>query len=174
MNFATEEQFSHFGHRRRALGLRLIILRMFTTAAWIGAELFFGAVAARSYPISSSISPNLFSFPEETVRQVMVDIDHDGDVDLISLTSLPRLLVWLNDGKGHLILWHSRFFLIVDTSYVDPESSDEDAPLFWWAPSQPTVQLMRIASAEAHRESFPKCTNAFCPGSPRAPPPSIS
>src|SRR5262249_36505256 len=89
-----------------------------------------GFAAAYFPPWSLSGNP---VFTERTVRQVVVDIDHDGDPDLVAIPNLPRLLVWLNDGTGHFTSWPPspslRRFQIPEDS--DPNGADPP-PLFPW------------------------------------------
>src|SRR5947208_1875586 len=47
---------------------------------------------------------NKIGLDEKIVRVVAIDVDRDGDSDLVALTRAPRLLVWLNDGRGHFSL----------------------------------------------------------------------
>jgi len=107
---------------------------------------------------------------EATVKLVMVDIDHDGDPDLVAITSLARLLLWLNDGRGHFSSWQPRSLCFLRKGFLDPESNEEDAPLLWLEPRQLTAQLNPVASTQTDRESSKKSFQCFSLRSPRAPP----
>jgi len=95
---------------------------------------------------------------EATVKLVMVDIDRDGDPDLVAITSLPRLLVWLND------------LSFLRKGFLDPESNEEDAPLLRLEPRQLAAQLKPVASTQIDRKSSKKSFECCSLRSPRAPP----
>jgi hypothetical protein len=38
---------------------------------------------------------------QHDIRAVAIDIDHDGDTDIVSSTVEEPLIVWINDGQGH-------------------------------------------------------------------------
>jgi len=107
---------------------------------------------------------------EATVKLVMVDIDRDGDPDLVAITSLPRLLVWLNDGQGHFSSWHARSLSFLRKGFLDPESNEEDAPLLRLEPRQLAAQLKPVASTQIDRKSSKKSFECCSLRSPRAPP----
>jgi hypothetical protein len=112
--------------------------------------------------------------PEATVKLVMVDVDHDGDSDLVAITTLPRLMVWLNDGRGHFSSWHSRPLCLLRKGVLDPESNEEDAPLLWLEPYELTTPLNSVASSQIDRESSKKSFQRLSLRSPRAPPSLVS
>ncbi|PYV43846.1 MAG: hypothetical protein DMG06_09105 [Acidobacteria bacterium] len=107
---------------------------------------------------------------EATVKLVMVDIDRDGDPDLVAVTSLPRLLVWLNDGRGHFRSWQPHSLCFLRRGLLDSESNEEDAPLLWLEPRQLTTHLIPVASSQINRKSFRMSFQSVSLRSPRAPP----
>jgi hypothetical protein len=114
---------------------------------------------------------------ESTVRQVIVDIDHDGDPDLIALTNLPRLLIWLNDGRGRFTSWHTSSSLHPSHVFEDAaDSNSEDTPLFClWLGTQPlSLQLIRVAATRFDPKSGFLLFTCICQSSPRAPPSQVS
>jgi hypothetical protein len=114
---------------------------------------------------------------ERTVHQVVVDIDHDGDFDLIAVTNLPRVLVWLNDGRGRFTSWDYSYFLRSSNVLEDAEDSNyEDTPfsLLWLEAGPHSLELIPVASAKF---DFQPGSPSFCcrsQSSPRAPPSRIS
>jgi hypothetical protein len=48
--------------------------------------------------LAGSVSRN--HLPADIAGLVPVDIDHDGDLDLVGLTKSGKLVIWLNDGHG--------------------------------------------------------------------------
>jgi hypothetical protein len=114
---------------------------------------------------------------ERTVHQVVVDIDHDGDPDLIAVTNLPRLLVWLNDGRGGFTSWDYSYFLRSSNVLEDAEDSNyEDTPfsLLWLEARPHSLELIPVASAKFDFQ--PGSPSFFCrsQSSPRAPPSRLS
>ena len=114
---------------------------------------------------------------ERTVRQVVVDIDHDGDPDLIAVTNLPRLLVWLNDGQGRFTPWDYSLSLRSSRVLEDADDSnyEDTSLLLLWLEARPhSLELIPLASAKF---DFQSRSPSFCcrsQSSPRAPPSRIS
>jgi hypothetical protein len=48
-----------------------------------------------------SSSQEAVTLPVDAVGVAADDVDHDGDVDLVVLTSSNRVVIWINDGHGH-------------------------------------------------------------------------
>ncbi|MGH9429469.1 MAG: hypothetical protein ACRD2L_24550 [Terriglobia bacterium] len=79
--------------------------------------------------VSGLSRSNRIVLDEKIVRVVAIDVDRDGDSDLVALTRAPCLLVWLNDGRGH-------FFPRVPCPspqppakrFLDPDSDSELVP----------------------------------------------
>jgi hypothetical protein len=114
---------------------------------------------------------------ERTVRQVVVDIDHDGDPDLITVTNLPRLLIWVNDGRGPFTRWDSSFSLHSSNIFEDAaDSNDEDTPLFflWLEVRALSLQLIPLASTQPDPKWGQSSFDCLSQSSPRAPPLRIS
>jgi len=113
---------------------------------------------------------------ERTVRQVVVDIDHDGDPDLIAITNLPRLLVWLNDGTGHFTSYTPAPSFRRLQIPEDPDSGGADTPpLFPWLTTEVLEgPLVPLASAELDINAPPTSFDCLNQSSPRAPPLTIS
>ena len=109
---------------------------------------------------------------ERTVLQFLVDIDQDGDSDLIALTNLPRVLVWINDGTGHFATWYPSPSLHSSKIIEDADSSDEDSPLlFLWLDAKVlSLGLVPLASAQTDSKSPQVSFDYLSQSSPRAPP----
>jgi hypothetical protein len=119
--------------------------------------------------------PHFRSLPaltERTVLQFLVDIDQDGDSDLIALTHLTRVLVWINDGTGHFTTWYPSPSLHSSKIIEDADSNDEDSPLlFLWLDAKVlSLGLVPLASAQTDSK-FPQVSfDYLSQSSPRAPP----
>jgi len=110
---------------------------------------------------------------ERTVRQVLVDIDHDGDMDLIAVTDFPRLLVWLNNGRGSFTPWHSSCSLHSSSVLEDAvDSNGEDTPqLFLCLEARAlSLQLIPLASTQSDPQFGFFAFDSLSLSSPRAPP----
>jgi hypothetical protein len=132
-------------------------------------------------PLSPSLANWLFhnnsASAERTVRQVVVDIDHDGDPDLITVTNVPRLLIWVNDGRGRFTRWDSSLSLQPSNIFEDAaDSNDEEMPLFflWLEVRALSLQLIPLASTQPDSKSGQSSLNCLAQSSPRAPPLGIS
>jgi hypothetical protein len=51
--------------------------------------------------VSLSGSPDTVTLEVNAVSVAAGDIDHDGDTDLVMVTSSNQVVIWLNDGRGH-------------------------------------------------------------------------
>jgi hypothetical protein len=109
---------------------------------------------------------------ERTVLQFLVDIDQDGDSDLVALTNLPRVLVWINDGTGHFTTWYPSPSLHSSKIIEDADSNDEDSPLlFLWLDAKVlSLGLVPLASAQTDSKSPQVSFDYLSQSSPRAPP----
>jgi hypothetical protein len=134
------------------------------------------AKSSAALSLAEWIASSDFVSAERMVRQVSVDIDNDGDPDLVAVTSLPRLLVWLNDGHGNFTSWHSSSSLRCSRILEDPDSNDEDSPLlFLWLEARVlNLRLIPLASARPDAQSVLASSDCLDQSSPRAPPLQIS
>ena len=127
--------------------------------------------------LANWLSHNNSASAERTVRQVVVDIDHDGNPDLITVTNLPRLLIWVNDGRGRFTRWDSSFSLHSSNIFEDAaDSNDEDTPLFflWLEVRALSLQLIPLASTQPDSKWGQSSFDCLAQSSPRAPPLRIS
>ena len=121
--------------------------------------------------VSGFFRSNKIVVDEKIVRVVVIDIDRDGDSDLIALTRAPRLLVWLNDGRGH---FSSRTpcppFEPPAKSFLNPDS-DSETPVSPSLPlAGPTLKAEVYSYSNfSHEWSAPACGSRLNT-SPRAPP----
>jgi len=137
----------------------------------------FVARGAPPLSLANWISQTSGGSLERTVHQILVDIDHDGDPDLIALTNLPRLLVWLNDGRGRFTCWDYSYFLRSSNVLEDAEDSNsEDTPfsLLWLEARPHSLELIPVASAKFDFQTRSPWFYCRSQSSPRAPPSRIS
>jgi hypothetical protein len=100
-----------FAGRRLHL-VSIAALLMFGASGWLRADLRAVVAAPRTGPPLVAAAVRVDSLPlnlapplEPGVRLVALvasDIDADGDLDLIASDGSLDLLVWINDGAGHL------------------------------------------------------------------------
>ena len=99
-----------------------------------------------------------------------VDIDHDGDLDLIDLSDAPRVLVWVNNGRGRYIPLIPLCYNLVRACPYFYESAENDFLSLWVEPHK--LCLHSVALGLVLKE-FPDVfvnVEGFTPRSPRAPP----
>ena len=51
--------------------------------------------------LTLSGSSDAVALDMDAVSVATSDVDHDGDTDLVVATSSNRIVIWLNDGRGH-------------------------------------------------------------------------
>jgi hypothetical protein len=76
----------------------------------------------RQVLVRLSGSLDVASLGTSVVSLVVSDIDHDGDLDLVGITSLNQVVTWLNDGRGRFTpqpIAHSRT-LSADPTFANP------------------------------------------------------
>ena len=125
-----------------------------------------------AFPASNKVSVST----ERTVRQVWIDIDRDGDADLVAVTNHLRLVVWLNDGKGHFTSCRSSSALKCSQIVEDPDLNSEDIPLlFLWLQARTfSLDLVPLVSILTDSESLLASLDRLAQSSPRAPPAHLS
>jgi hypothetical protein len=104
--------------------------------------------------VSLSGSPDTVTLEVNAVSVAAGDIDHDGDTDLVVVTSSNQVVIWLNDGRGHFTEQQSPSrTLFPAAGTVDP-SRDEPMALGPRA-SQVVVPSRRIETAVVVTEIRP-------------------
>jgi hypothetical protein len=103
-------------------------------------------------------------------RVFRVDVDLDGDFDLIALKGLSRVLVWINDGRGHYFLVSPGSCNLVKARPFFLESAENDFLPLWLEPQKPCLDYVSLGSiAQERMVMIPRCEK-YSPRSPRAPP----
>src|SRR5262249_51550676 len=74
---------------------------------------------------------------EPVITLTAVDLDRDGDRDLIAVTGSPRIVVWLNNGFGSFALRLNPI-----SSFLDPHS--QVVPDAVSCPPSPALQFVSI------------------------------
>jgi hypothetical protein len=102
-----------------------------------------------------------FQSPEPSVTVEALDIDHDGDIDLVIEQSLTRkrLQVWINDGHGNFERGRMEDFPSVVVPIRDKVGSSERLePSVLSLPSQRGFESMLVA---CHIAGRPPCETDF-------------
>jgi hypothetical protein len=123
--------------------------------------------------VSGFSRSNEFVVDEKIVRVIVLDIDRDGDFDLIALTRVPRLLVCLNDGRSPFSSQAPCPPSEPLAKHVLNSDSDSELPISASLPSAcPTLRakVYFVCSIFSHEWSAPGCGFPL-KTSPRAPPP---
>ncbi len=69
------------------------------------AQLLFAVLmaVATSRELPSNLATSLHDAPSTLTSVVVMDIDRDGDVDVVATDAALHLFVWINDGTGRLV-----------------------------------------------------------------------
>ncbi len=110
------------------------------------------------------------TLPPRECIVIKADVDLDGDLDLIALTPKPRLLVWINDGRGKYFPARPIRSAFVRHDPVGGESAENDFLPLWLDPNEFLVECFVEESLHASAlVTSPRSANYF-PRCSRAPP----
>ena len=104
---------------------------------------------------------------------VEVDIDHDGDVDLIELSTAPRIQVWVNDGRGRFFPAVPNDFSLVRVWPFFYESAENDFLSMWLEPHELCLDSVTLGLVLREIPVVFLNVEDDTPRSPRAPPASM-
>jgi hypothetical protein len=79
--------------------------------------------------VSLSGSPDTVTLEVNAVSVAAGDIDHDGDTDLVMVTSSNQVVIWLNDGRGHFTEQESPSRALLPATGTVDASRDEPMAL---------------------------------------------
>jgi hypothetical protein len=127
-------------------------------------------ITATNFWLCGTASGRIAALGREALRLVRADIDHDGDTDLVGITSGLRLLVWLNNGKGDFTPHLARPTPGLSRGVVYSNLTDADGPLLSFEPSQLVARLIPVIARQIPRNSCHFCLEGFSPRAARAPP----
>ena len=102
-----------------------------------------------------------------------IDVDFDGDVDLIALNTASRVLVWINDG-------HGRYFLVTPGRYclggIRPfsrETAANGSLTLWLEPYALCLDSVSLGAVSKERAPDFSISDYYSPRFSRAPPVSL-
>lgn len=175
-----------FPRRAIARVLAVIVLALAASASVYADTLPAGAVVPAGPSVDLSAFTRAVASRYHVVydRVIAADIDRDGDIDVIG-ADRPGLVVWLNDGDGHLTSqagWAPPargVERLAGDGLIRRQSSIEDDPLQNDSPSAlalPSCARDRLEPARpslAGRDAPVPVGDSRSGSSPRAPPPSL-
>ncbi len=134
-------------------------------------DLKFGLSRALSFLLMDGLNAKREPF---SLSLFKVDIDLDGDLDLVDLSKAPRILVWVNNGRG-------RFFPLTPSCYnlvrVCPffyESAENDFLSVWLEPHELCLDSVALGLVLKEIPVVFLNVEDDTPRSPRAPPASMN
>ena len=134
-------------------------------------DLKFGFSEALGLPLIDGVTarrgPANSSFVE-------VDIDLDGDVDLIELSRAPRILVWVNDGRGRFFPATPNDYTLVRVWPFFYESAENDFLSVWLEPHELCLDSVTLSLVLREIPVVFLYVEDNTPRSPRAPPASTN
>lgn len=102
-----------------------------------------------------------------------IDVDLDGDLDLVALNGVPRFLVWINDGHGHYLLVIPSRHSIAGIRPFFCETAADDSLTLWLEPYELCLESVSFGAVLKERAPSLSISKCCSPRFSRAPPVSL-